>query len=684
MVGSGSFRVVTSAVAAATAAVAVLGAAAASPGAAASGDAPPPAHCKVVIVGGGIGGAYTAWRLAVDAVTGGATAAAPTVCVFEAAARAGGRIRTVTDLPPAFGAAPAVDVGAYRFHRGEHPLVRSLVEGPLGLTTHCYSDPLGDALRGLPPPAAGGGNGSAHPTRRVTACPPVHRPLLLTRGARYEPAAGVPFSSSRTVAAQVEARWTADLPYAIPPAGRWGLGGDSPRAPRSPFGLLFGPRSVLPAVASRWLRLVTAADYAAAMAVADEVLAALRGATYRGVPLHEVSVYQLAVAEGLSPEELALSAATAAGSTVAAQAAVANVLAETIRGIATGRAPVDGPVDYVVPVAADASGAGVRRTGMGSVVDGLLDAAKAAGVRVYYGHRLVLARRWGSAVVLGFANRRVVTSGRRLFLNLAKPDLAALGGASLPLAGGTPAFQRSLAALRVFGLSKAYCAWADAWWLTSLNATAGVGGSGGPTVSLRYHDGSVTCADAAARTGCAGALLVSYNIGDLAGAASGGFIASYDPAGLTATSGTDAPRVLTAAALDGRGRLLWDALHADLRRAHDPLLAAAGVPAGVPDAAACVSAGWVDRGVHVATPSGAGAGHPDAALEAFAAPLGPPASDKAPVHLVGEAYSQEHAWAEGALRSAERALHHGVGLPRPPWLDALLHESVIVKFNRGS
>ncbi|KAK1869296.1 hypothetical protein I4F81_011774 [Pyropia yezoensis] len=487
-----------------------------------------------------------------------------------------------------------------------------------------------------------------------------------------------PYDNCRTVIAA----WTADLPYAIPPAGRWGLGGTSPRAPRTPFGLLFGPASVLPPVASRWLDLVTAPDYAAAMRVADEMLAALRGATYAGVPLHEVSVYQLAIAEGLSPEELALSAATSAGSTVAAQAAVANVLAETIRGIATRRAPVDGPVDYVVPVAADASGSGVRRTGMGSIVSGLLDAATAAGVRVFYDHRLVLARRWGPAVVLGFDNNRVVLSGRRLFLNMAKPDIAALGAASLPVAGGTPAFRRALASLRVYGLSKAYCAWADAWWL-SLNATAGVTGSGGPTVSLRYHDGSVTCADAATRTGCSGALLVSYNIGDTAGAASGGFLASYDAAGLTATSGTDAPRLLTAGALTPRGRLLWEALHADLRRAHDPLLAAAGIPGGVPDAAACVTAGWVDRGVHVATPSGGGAGHPDDALEAFAAPLGAATPRRAPVHLVGEAYSQEHAWAEGALRSAERALHHGVGLPRPPWMDGLLHESVVVQFNRG-
>jgi len=56
---------------------------------------PPPAHCKVVVVGGGIGGAYAAWRMVVDSgkVDG------KDVCLFEAADRFGGRIRTVSDVP---------------------------------------------------------------------------------------------------------------------------------------------------------------------------------------------------------------------------------------------------------------------------------------------------------------------------------------------------------------------------------------------------------------------------------------------------------------------------------------------------------------------------------------------------------------------------------------------------------
>jgi len=633
--------------------------------------------CRTIIIGAGMGGAYTAWRLAVD--DGGATVPAASICVFERAARPGGRIHTVTDLPAAFGGA-ALDVGGYRFHRAEHPTLRGLVEGPLGLTTHCYSDPLGDALRGLAT------NGSVHVTRRVQACPPITQPVLIARGSRFVPRAGVPFSTSATIDEQVKAKWTPELPYTIPPDARWGLGGNSPAAPRSPFGLLFGPTSVLPEIASRWIRLVTAPDYAAAMGVADEMLAALRGATFRGVPLHELSVYQLAIAVGVTPEELALTQDTSAGANVAAQVVVSSIVAESIRNVALGMAPLDGPRDFVVPVAPDASGAGVNRTGLGTVVEGLLDAATAAGVRVFYNHRAVLARPWGSTSTLVAFEDGALVRASRLFLNMGKPDVLALGTMSVPTHGASPAFRRAFAALRVFGLSKAYCAWPDAWWLTALNATAGIGGSGGPTVSLRYHDGSVRCADAAARVGCSGSLLVSYNIGDVTGAASGLYIASHDGAGLSATSDTDAPRVLDGAALSSRDRLLWDAIHGELRRLHDPLLAAVGVAGGVPDAAACVTAGWVDLGVHVATPNGAGVGLPDDALEAFVAPTeGGAAARGAPVHLVGEAYSQEHAWTEGALRSAERALYHGagLGLGRPPWLDATFHDSVIVRFNRG-
>ena len=42
--------------------------------------------CDLLIVGGGPGGVYAAWRLAVDT----ATLPGPSICVFERAARVGG------------------------------------------------------------------------------------------------------------------------------------------------------------------------------------------------------------------------------------------------------------------------------------------------------------------------------------------------------------------------------------------------------------------------------------------------------------------------------------------------------------------------------------------------------------------------------------------------------------------
>ena len=46
-----------------------------------------PAHCKLAVVGAGWGGAYFAWRMAVDTKT----VDAKDVCVFEANGRVGGR-----------------------------------------------------------------------------------------------------------------------------------------------------------------------------------------------------------------------------------------------------------------------------------------------------------------------------------------------------------------------------------------------------------------------------------------------------------------------------------------------------------------------------------------------------------------------------------------------------------------
>jgi len=176
--------------------------------------------CSTVIVGAGIGGAYTAWRLAVD--DGGRKAGGRSICVFEAAARPGGRILTFRDAPSPFDGS-AVDLGAYRFHRGENVLVRSVAEGRLGLVTHCYSDPLGDTLRGM----AAGVNGTAdHVTKRVSVCPPALRPVTVARGVRFAAPPGAAFSRADPITDRVEGvAYNPSLPWVIPPRG----GGGRPR-----------------------------------------------------------------------------------------------------------------------------------------------------------------------------------------------------------------------------------------------------------------------------------------------------------------------------------------------------------------------------------------------------------------------------------------------------------------------
>ena len=67
--------------------------------------------CELAIVGGGPGGLYTAWRLAVDTKT----MKPSDICVFERAERVGGRTFSVRNQGTKQDL--VVDLGAYRFCR---------------------------------------------------------------------------------------------------------------------------------------------------------------------------------------------------------------------------------------------------------------------------------------------------------------------------------------------------------------------------------------------------------------------------------------------------------------------------------------------------------------------------------------------------------------------------------------
>eukprot|EP00168_Porphyra_purpurea_P000927 TRINITY_DN1111_c0_g1_i7.p3 TRINITY_DN1111_c0_g1~~TRINITY_DN1111_c0_g1_i7.p3 ORF type:complete len:143 (+),score=41.36 TRINITY_DN1111_c0_g1_i7:201-629(+) len=130
----------------------------------------------------------------------------------------------------------------------------------------------------------------------------------------------------------------------------------------------------------------------------------------------------------------------------------------------------------------------------------------------------------------------------------------------------------------------------------------------------------------------------------------------------------------------GRLRLQWDAMLAGLWSSHRDLAAAAGLAPGrlIPEPDACVSAVWWDVGVH-ALSAYARRGDGRDWCRDYAAPVA-----GVRIHLVNEAWGEDRGWAEASLRSAERVLHHHLGLGRPPWVEAVFHQSVIERWNFGT
>lgn len=642
----------TPAAAAATAAAVIAPAilAAASLAAATPADTVLETECAVAIIGGGIGGVYTAWRLAVDT----RTVRPADVCIFEGSDRFGGRIFSVDNVPGYEGL--VTDVGAYRFHRTDHPIMRALTEDALGIETACYTDPT----MALP--------------MDVAECPEPTRKFFTTRT--------VSFMGDLDAGKEPDfSAWTPRLPYFLSEAERWG-----PRQPRRARRRLedvfTGNGSLIPELAGFWDALADAdTPFEATMALADEALAAVRRGSYKGVPYSDVSVVQLARDAGMSSEELEMEAAFQPGGAAIFNTNVLQQLTIEIRQMATERLGLaaKGPAPaMVVPVTG--KGADRKRAGMASIIHKMLDAAESAGVRVYTRQRAVAVSRWdrGTLRVNFAAGGR--TTARRVFLNMGASDLRALGGASEPAVSASAAAARRLDAALPIGASKLYCFWPAAWWLAALRLSAGSGlAADGPAVSgLRYHDGPVACGNPADVATCRGGLLVSYAIGDATRTASGLWGATYADVPYTPTSGTDALTVFERRRLTPRQRLAWTAIVDGLRDAHAPVLAARNATGWViPEPDVCVMAAWFDITLHVhrATTTLGDA----AAGELFAQP-----APGLPVHLVNEAWGDTYGWAEGSLQSAERALHAHLRLPPPAWLNGLVHASVIKNFNKGS
>lgn len=87
--------------------------------------------CATAVVGGGWAGIYAAWRLVVDAKS----LPAAELCVFEARSAVGGRTYSVP--VDTGGTSLVIDVGAYRFGRGQH-LPGDLIRNRLNISVACY------------------------------------------------------------------------------------------------------------------------------------------------------------------------------------------------------------------------------------------------------------------------------------------------------------------------------------------------------------------------------------------------------------------------------------------------------------------------------------------------------------------------------------------------------------------
>lgn len=545
--------------------------------------------------------------------------------------------------------------------------MRSLVEGALKLPVHCYTDPL---------------------NRDDGECHPESRWLVTARGTRW----GTRLASTNGTTATVDeqlATWSADIPFAIPPKYRWGDGQPLDER-RKPEDFLLSASSGVPAVAARWAELERTSDYARAMKIVDEVLAAVRADSYKGTPWSEVSLTTLASEYGgLSEEELSyyLQTDQSIGDNLfLGPTSVYWLLRDKLRAVALKKARIDGFKAMVVPVKDDEA---KTRAGMVTIIHTMLDAAARAGVHIYKGHKVDRITRaaggGGKRMRLAFSNGATVTTDR-LFLNMGHPDVVSLGRTSLPLAEATPTFTRSVEATLSYALSKMYCFWRDAWWLSILGETIGRTRTDLPIASARFHDGAMRCRDRRSLTGCSGSMLVSYSLSDdVLGSSSALPPSLHDPTPYSPLSDVDQGRVLVAGRLTPRQRVLWDTVLRQLRVLYNPALAAAGARGGVPAPAACVAASWTHVGVHIRLPYAA----PDDNRRGPAAAVDPRAAAARPVpgldiHMVNEAWGVHHGWAESSVSAAEVALHHTMGVGRPSWMDEPFHRSTIVQMNDGA
>lgn len=607
-----------------------------------------PRDCQVVIVGAGVGGIYSAYRLTIESKS----VPPSRVCIFEALPRAGGRILTLKSAVPTFENF-TIDLGAYRYGRHRHFMMRGVIEDVLGYEWGCYTDPLARIPVGS------------------ETCPADDLRVFSTRGSMF----GVRADGSG--AADKFETYSRKFPYRIPKPYQWGPG-NALDQPRSPSTLLVGPDSVLPEISSKWPEF-EAADYKKAMKMTDEILAKVtNGGKYKSAPYHQVSLWQLAREQGFSSEELKYYLDRSGPVTpYTLHTNVERLVTVLLRTEALKKFKLSGFGGLVVPV--EQRGGRRRRTGMNVLYKGLLEKISKAGVRVFYNHRITRINRVSEKnknLVISMKNGKVVWT-KNLIINSAKTDIEALGIASEPVNSADENTKLALARILPMPGTKAYCFWDDAWWVTKLNQTSGSARMTGDTLyQTRYHDGDVVCE----KNGkCRGALLVSYASGAVHSGVPGTTVRAFNQMPYVPSIETDAVIRLVQGEMTAHQKLFFAEIHKQLRMTHRSTFEALGFDKSkmwkhIPLAKGCMVSDFREYGHQVDT--GAGRGGND--NRRFSKPV-----QDLKISMVNEGWSEFRGWAEGSLISAERALYHNYGLTKPQWMDDLFHKSVIKLFNRG-
>lgn len=524
-------------------------------------------------------------------------------------------------------------------------MTTNVAETILGLDYRCYSDPYGTDN---------------------SECSDVDFKIFTARGVNF------PYYPDGFSASDALQNYSKDIPYNIAPEAQWRLGYE-PSSPRSVFQVIL---PVMLQLVPEINQLLAEPDYTKAMNLADVLTSKLRNATYKGVPLVKLSAWQVATAEGLSMEEARL-----AGDLQGIQqlwfTSFLISAASFIRSIAQNKLIIDGPTSLVTPMGK--SNGVLRRIGMQALVNGLLDKASAKGVQIFYGRKVVRIRQIKNSdgqMFITLDNGRRIKTGT-LFLNIPNGDLLSFGQTSEPVQSATDDFMTVLSSVDKVQLSKLYCYWEDAWWLTKLNFTRGTFQMSDETLFKgRYHDGDVQCKDPGTFKNCRGSLLVSYASSSVTGADPGSPLRAYNPKAYWPFGKNDALRKLIPGQMSSHQQMHFEEIHSQLRRVHKKTFELVGMDSetAIPMSEGCVYADWREVGFHINF--GAVLNESVMTNEMFTKPI-----QDLNLSLVNEYWSEINGWAEGSLLSAERALFHVHGLPKPDWMDEPFHDSMIRKFN---